>query len=153
MEDSDKVLLNNGAEETYLTVRVMSLRLELLKKSNFPAFKELFEKCKDTEHEIPLAIWKSLQWVNLLENDGSVRESIKNIMLSATQEKEWGILELIDPIKKVAVEEIKDTLEETTNYVEDTAEVPQVLPLDSSKEDEDVLPDDKTIADEWKIIN
>jgi hypothetical protein len=49
MEVKKKVLLNNEEEEELKKVEIMYMRLKLLDPT---AFKELFMKCKDSNHEI-----------------------------------------------------------------------------------------------------
>ncbi len=117
MSGIETVILNNGAKEAKPLVDITHLSLRTLITDNPIAFYELVMKCRDNNHELFWKTWELLKEMSFLDVNGNIHDSIRNIVLSAT-EGEWMDMKLINPIKKAA-EEIKETLEKVPE-LEDT---------------------------------
>jgi len=78
------VTLKNGATEADVTVFAAMASLDSLMKKNPMALYELTQKCRDENHKV---FNEHLELVLkdgcLMEQDGKIHESIKNIVLSA----------------------------------------------------------------------
>ena len=77
------VQLKNGTEEALPLVAVMVMTLRRLYKDHAIAFYELHEICKDHTHKPFGNAGEILRGLRLLEPDGKVHGSIRNIVLSA----------------------------------------------------------------------
>lgn len=111
MNDIEIVTLNNGAKEAKSLVNIAMFSLGILMEKQPIAFYELVMKCRDDKHEFFWNTSKVLKDLQLVENDGGIHDSLRNIVLSAIK-GDWMDLTLMTPIQKAAGE-IKDVLEAT----------------------------------------
>lgn len=91
--------LKNGWEEAAPLVATTMLCLKSLIDSNPNAFYELVMKCRDRKHDLFGNAQDVLHERALVEVDGSVHGSIRNIVLSAIRGKGFNII-LGDPIER-----------------------------------------------------
>jgi hypothetical protein len=94
----EKVILKNGSEEVKSLVAVTMLSLQNIANDNPIAWFELVEKCRNDKHEFFGNTRKHLEELALVQSNGSVHGSIKNIVLSSSEGEGLG-LTLINPIK------------------------------------------------------
>jgi hypothetical protein len=78
------VELKNGSIETKAATIAVYMRIEELYKTDPLLFYELVSICRDAKHQIfnDLMIGE-LKRLSLLQNDGHIHESIRNIVLSS----------------------------------------------------------------------
>jgi hypothetical protein len=89
--------LKNGSVEVVSLITVTMIALDNLLKGNPMVLYELNEKCKNSEHKIFGQMEPILKDLYLIDADGKVHSSIKNIVLSAIV-GEGVLLALISPI-------------------------------------------------------
>ncbi len=77
------VQLKNGAEEAASLVNIAMNSITTLLKSKPIVVYELVMKCRDSNHELFGKSGEDLRELSLIEADGSVHSSIRNIVLSA----------------------------------------------------------------------
>ena len=82
---TEVIKLKNGSEEAKGLVTITMLSLESLLKENPIAFYEFTMKCRDRQHTLFGNTEEVLRDLALLEQRGSVHESIRNIVLSAVE--------------------------------------------------------------------
>jgi len=104
MKDKEKnmhtVLLKNGIKEAEPLVRVMMyLVLPDLLKNHPTAFYDLVMRCRDKSYKFFGNNEKLLKDKNIVDTDGSIHSSIKNIVLCAI-EGEGIEMRLVNPLKK-----------------------------------------------------
>lgn len=75
--------LKNGTTEAEGLVSVTMMSLSHLIQENAMGFYELVMKCRDRDHQFWGDIAKDLKNLGLVESDGRVHGSIRNIVLSA----------------------------------------------------------------------
>lgn len=93
------VVLKNGAEEVESLVVVMMLSLERLIQTNPIAAYELVEVCKNHTH-IPFGnTGDVLKYSGLMESNGQIHTSVKNVVLSAF-EGDGLNMHLTSPVKQ-----------------------------------------------------
>ena len=90
------IKLKNGSEEEKALVVVVMVSLQGLLDKNPILFYELVMKCRDSKHELFGDSGKDLQDLALLQQDGNVHSSVRNIVLSAAQGEDLD-LTLISP--------------------------------------------------------
>lgn len=94
------VRLRNGSEEHASAVMAYGLTLEKLAVENPVALYELWELCKDPTHKV----WGSdtlglLQRLSLVQGDGRVHDTLRNIVLSSLRSSDGGLdFALVNPI-------------------------------------------------------
>jgi hypothetical protein len=95
----DMLKLKNGSEEAKPLVIVTMMSLESLFNdlSGVLAVYELREKARNPKHEFFGNLGEKLKELSLVQQDGSVHDSIKNIVLSAV-EGESLQMHLVNPI-------------------------------------------------------
>lgn len=81
----DMVLLKNGTKEPAGFVNVTLLALEDLQGSDPVALYELREKCRDPEHQLWPGALETLQELTLVRPDGTIHESVRNMVLLAVE--------------------------------------------------------------------
>jgi len=79
------VTLKNGAEEAKALVETVYMCLSNLIEDHPIAFYELVMKCRDGNHELFGNTSTVLSQFAMIQHDGSVHGSIRNIVLSAVQ--------------------------------------------------------------------
>lgn len=77
------VTLKNGSEEANVLVTVTMMSLRRLMKEKPIIFYELVMKCRDSNHQFFGKDCQDLERLNLVQPDGRVHDSIRNIVLSA----------------------------------------------------------------------
>jgi hypothetical protein len=92
------VTLKNGSEEVQPLVTATMLSLRSLVQDKPIVFYELVMKCRDRNHRFFGSSGQTLTDLGLVEADGGIHESIRNIVLSAT-EGEGLEMTLGSPIK------------------------------------------------------
>ena len=75
--------LKNGSEEPDVLVTSTMMSLRGLLGNNPIAFYELTMKCRDDSHEFFGNTEKDLQGLRLVQTDGKIHKSIRNIVQSA----------------------------------------------------------------------
>jgi len=80
----ETVRLRNGAEEAKPLVAVIIMSLERLMNERPLALYDLVMKCRDRAYELFGTNGDYLKDLNLVDQDGSIHESIRNVVLSAT---------------------------------------------------------------------
>jgi hypothetical protein len=78
----ETVKLKNGTEEGKVAVSAIMLSIKLLRPIDVY---ELVMKCRDRKHQIWEPSKKPLQDLTLVAADGSIHETIRNIVLSAVE--------------------------------------------------------------------
>ena len=81
----ETVKLKNGTIEAEGLVSVMMFSLRNLLQESPITFYELVMKCRDRDHQFWSDTLKSLQDLHLIQQDGKVHDSIRNIVLSAVE--------------------------------------------------------------------
>lgn len=81
----NRLKLKNGTEEAAPLVKVTMMSAEHLVESNPIAFVELVALCRDRDHELFGNTAVELQRLALVGPDGSVHDSIRNVVLSAAE--------------------------------------------------------------------
>lgn len=90
--------LKNGSEEVASLVTVTMMALDGLMKGNPMVLYELNEICKNSKHEIfGNRIEPILRDLKLMDENGKIHTSIKNIVLSAIAGEGLGLV-LVNPI-------------------------------------------------------
>ena len=79
----EAVTLKNGAQELDIQVRAVMVSLEDLLGKNPIAFYELVMKCRDWNHQFFGNTGRELRDLALVQSDGNVHDSIRNVVLSA----------------------------------------------------------------------
>ena len=82
---TETVKLKNGAIEAKGLVNVMMVALRNLLQEDPVTFYELVMKCRDRNHQFWSDCGDKLQDLHLVEQDGRVHRSIRNIVLSAVE--------------------------------------------------------------------
>lgn len=77
------VILKNGAEEVLPVVTATMMSLDHLVQEHPIAFYELVMKCRDHKHRFFGNAAEILQDLHLVESNGSIHDSIRNVVLSA----------------------------------------------------------------------
>jgi hypothetical protein len=77
------VILKNGIEEAKPLVQVTMMSLRSLLQDKPIVFYELVMKCRDGNHQFFGRSEDDLKALSLVQSDGSVHDSIRNIVLSA----------------------------------------------------------------------
>ena len=80
----ETVILKNGAEETKPLVVVMMGKLETLMKETPLVFYDLVMLCRDSTYQPFGGAGEDLKTLGFVNSDGSVHQSIRNVVLSAT---------------------------------------------------------------------
>ena len=81
----ETITLKNGSEVTEPQVIATMALLKILFKKNPRAFRELVMKCRDPEHKLVDNTGEVLSDRSLIQTDGRVHNSIRDIVLSATE--------------------------------------------------------------------
>jgi len=79
------VMLRNGTEEAKPLVAVMMMSLEHLMDEQPLALYDLVMKCRDREYQFFGDNEKYLQDLKLVETNGNIHGSVRNIILSAVR--------------------------------------------------------------------
>lgn len=104
----DTIILKNGSEEVKQLVIVVMHSLHGLLSTEVPpmeaipnglAFYDLVMKCRNHNHQISEKSEKILKGLSLIESNGEVHQSIRNIVLSAANGDDLEIT-LLNPIKE-----------------------------------------------------
>ena len=90
------LVLKNGAEEPEELVIATWESLANLHESDPTAFYELVMKCRDENHRFCGNAAQPLRELRLLQEDGAIHDSIRNIVLSATEGNGLG-MKLVSP--------------------------------------------------------
>jgi len=93
----ETLILKNGAEEVESLVRGIMWVLRTLIDKQPGLFYELVMKCRDRQHRFWGDTEERLQRLKLVEANGDVHDSIRNIVLSAVTGDEWE-MELASPV-------------------------------------------------------
>lgn len=93
------VMLKNGQEEFKALVVVTMMSLRALLAEQPIAFYELVMKCRNRNHQFFGNAGEKLKGLELVQSDGGVHGSIRNIVLSATSGEGLGLV-LHSPIKE-----------------------------------------------------
>ena len=93
----ETLILKNGAEEVESLVRGIMWVLRTLIDKQPGLFYELVMKCRDRQHRFWGDTEERLQRLKLVEANGDVHDSIRNIVLSAVTGDEWE-MELGSPV-------------------------------------------------------
>ena len=96
MSAGKTVRLRNGTDESEPLVRVLMMSLRSL-LGNPLALYELAELAKDRNHEVWGDLDKPLKDLGLISPDGDMHDSVRNVVLSAT-EGEGAELHLVSPL-------------------------------------------------------
>lgn len=88
----ETVQLANGKVEAKPLVLVTMLSLESLLESNPIAFHELTMKCRDDEHTFFGNTEEVLKQSALVQEDGKIHQSIKNIVVSAVKGEDLDMM-------------------------------------------------------------
>lgn len=88
--------LRNGSVEAEALVEMIMRNLRDLFETDPIVFYELAHLCRDKNHDL-FAGADTLRKLNLLRADGTVHESIRNIVVSATEIEGSDVI-LVDPI-------------------------------------------------------
>jgi hypothetical protein len=91
------IVLKNGAEEAEPLVKVAMLSLESLIQSSPIAFYELVMKCRDSNHQFFGNTVERLKELSLVQRDGTIHDSVRNIVLSAA-EGDGLDMKLVSPV-------------------------------------------------------
>ncbi len=91
------LVLKNGTKEAEWLVKTTMILLEDLIKSNSVAFYELTMKCRDSEHQFFGKTAELLKELALVQGDGTVHDSTRNIVLSAV-EGDGLKMKLVSPV-------------------------------------------------------
>jgi len=83
MDATQEVVLKNGSREFDKLVSVTMLSLKTLITEKPTVFYDLVMKCRDSSYKYFGNAGEDLQQLGLAQNDGSIHDSIKNIVLSA----------------------------------------------------------------------
>jgi hypothetical protein len=95
--------LRTGIEEAEPLVKVTVMSLRELWKSGLPgtlAVYDLVERCKNPSYNIFKKNLETLQDLSLIDSNGNIHDSIKNIVL-ASVEGEGMKMKLVSPIQEV----------------------------------------------------
>jgi len=95
----EMVTLKNGQEEAKSAVEVVMISLRNLMKNDPICFYELVMKCRDRNHVFFWKTWHKLNGLWLVEDGGSINDSIRNVVLSAVTWEPFN-MELGSPIEK-----------------------------------------------------
>lgn len=82
------VKLKNGTEEVEPVVKVVMMNLSALWEEGLPgvlAVYDLVERCRDSNYQFFGSNEQKLKELALVESDGRINNSIRNIVLSAAQ--------------------------------------------------------------------
>lgn len=102
----DVLKLKNGSEEAAPLVKVTMMSVEHLMESHPIALMELVSLCRDRDHELFGNTAVELRSFALVDLDGSIHRSIRNIVLSAV-EGEGLEMRLISPLAEDKVSDFK----------------------------------------------
>lgn len=91
--------LKNGGLENTGIIAVVTMSLERLLMENGIAFYDLVMKCRDDEYEPFGNSDDILKAAVLMEQGGTIRQDIKNIVLSSVEGDEGG-MHMVDPIDR-----------------------------------------------------
>lgn len=89
--------LRNGAEEAEPLVKVTMLSLQRLFQEKPIVAYELRELCKNPQHQLFGNAGNDLKALNLVQEDGRIHDSIRNIVLSAFEGEGLGMT-MISPV-------------------------------------------------------
>lgn len=92
------VTLKNGAVEAEPVVVTAMVTLRHLFSTNPIAAYELVMKCRDSQHEFWVGTEQELRKLSLVQPDGNIHDSVRNIVLSAF-EGEGLDMTLTSPVK------------------------------------------------------
>ena len=81
----ETVILRNGAEEAKPLVAVTMMSLERLMKEKPLALYDLVMRCRDRSYKFFDDNEEYLKSLNIVDRDGSIHDSIRNIVLSAAK--------------------------------------------------------------------
>jgi len=79
------IKLKNGIEEAESLITIVMMSLQKLFNENPMAVYELVMKCRDNNHQYFGNMVEELKTLALVQSDGSVHNSIRNIVLSAVK--------------------------------------------------------------------
>ena len=96
--------LRNNTEEVEALVAGTMLTLHSLLKEQPVAFYELVMKCRDIGHSFFGNASEHLRSAGLVDENGGIHDSIKNIVLSAIQGEGFGLY-LVNPIRDALSDE------------------------------------------------
>ena len=88
--------LQNGSEEPSISVAVTMMALKNLIQDDPLSFFELVSKARDRGHEIPPHQTNVLVGLHLMEPEGTLHQTIRNVILSAVTGESLGMT-LQDP--------------------------------------------------------
>jgi hypothetical protein len=91
------VILKNGAEETETSVITTLINLKMLREKNAIVFYELTTKARNNKHNLFENSRKILKELHLMNENGIIYNSVKNIILSAVT-GESIFMEIQNPI-------------------------------------------------------
>ncbi len=95
----ETVTLKNGAEEVTVLVALTMKRLKELFVEHPMAFYQLTMKCRDNQHKIFGNAAEILKDYQLIEPNGSIHGSTRNIVLSAVEGDKMQEIYLRSPLK------------------------------------------------------
>jgi hypothetical protein len=81
----ETVILKNGAEEAKPLVVMTMISLEKIMKERHLALYDLVMRCRDRTYQFFSDNEEYLKSLNLVDRDGSIHGSIRNIVLSAAE--------------------------------------------------------------------
>ena len=79
----ETVVLKNETEEAVALVATVMVVLNRLMEAKPIVVYELVQKCRDRAHQFFGNAKEDLLWLSLVQEDGQVHSSIKNVVLSA----------------------------------------------------------------------
>lgn len=95
------VRLTNGSDAPERRVFEVTTMLHVLSKSQWSSLFELDHKARNPDARIFPATAKSLQDAKLLEQDGTMNDVVRNIILSTVQVVGAGLdFKLVDPVMR-----------------------------------------------------
>jgi len=103
-EETKVVRLKNGTEEFKPLVCGTMLTLHSLLKEQPVAFYELVMKCRDIGHSFFGNAGEHLRSAGLVDENGEIHDSTKNIVLSAIQGEGFGLY-LVNPVREASSDE------------------------------------------------
>lgn len=117
--------LRTGKYEAEPVVATIMLSIKALVRENPIAFYELASKARDRDHQLVGNTGQLLKERGLLQRDGNLHESARNVVLAAT-EGEGLSMRLVNPLKPAGREASTNNAEQKTPHRISSTQVPQL---------------------------
>jgi hypothetical protein len=101
----DSVQLRNGVKMPRIAVNVTMMRLKPLIESDYEAFRALVEKSRNPDYQIQAAELEKLSDMALIDADGTVQSTVRDVVLSAAV-GEGSAIDLQSPVASAREEKL-----------------------------------------------